>query len=153
MEQLFDTTKDQSYYLHQLEKNFKQHIDSIFGVSVKAKRSFVKGEIIIVLKPEIVLSEPNLHTVQIAPDFHIYDKKFAGLITHSCNPNMFFDQLSLTFVAIQDIEVGDLLTQDYDITEDKLFQPFICKCGSLNCRGYIAGKNPIRTKHMQKTKI
>ena len=116
-------------------------IDRVFGVCVKTIRPFYFGELIAVVTSDIILRAPKLHTVQVAPNLHIYDKWFAGRITHSCEPNMIFDQSTLTFYSIRYIKAGEILTQDYELTEDILFRPFVCKCESPKCRGYIAGKN------------
>jgi hypothetical protein len=35
---------------------------------------------------------------------------------------------------------GELLTMDYDETEDILFRAFQCCCGSTRCRGTVGGR-------------
>ena len=127
-----------------VNKHFFHCEEPGFGVCVKTTRIFKPGDVVYRLFPSLILTDPALHSVQVAPSTHVYDKWFAGRITHSCDPNMSFDQSSLIFYAVKNIKAGEILTQDYDMTEDKLYRPFICKCGCINCRGYIAGKNATR---------
>lgn len=81
------------------------------------------------------LSERRLHTLQLSSRIHLYDPWFSGLLSHSCNPNVFFDATYLEVWTVQAIAAGDLLTTDYANTEDTLFRQFACQCGELNCRG------------------
>ena len=57
---------------------------------------------------------------------------------HSCNPNSAYKGLNV--IAIQTIAEGEELTLDYSSFLDTSMQPFLCKCGSANCRGLITGK-------------
>jgi len=79
------------------------------------------------------------HTRQLAPDVHVYDPRFCGLLRHSCDPNVFLDMSELWLWALKDIQKGDWLSMDYAATEDKLLRQFACHCGSYNCRGWITG--------------
>lgn len=79
------------------------------------------------------------HTRQLAPGIHVYDPHFSGLLSHSCDPNVFFDMSELWLWALKDIKKGDTLTMDYATTEDKLLRQFACQCGSRECRGWICG--------------
>lgn len=79
------------------------------------------------------------HTRQLAPDVHVYDPRFCGLLRHSCDPNVFLDMSELWLWALKDIQKGDWLSMDYAATEDKLLRQFACHCGSHNCRGWITG--------------
>jgi len=85
------------------------------------------------------LSERRLHTLQVSSRIHLYDPWFSGLLTHSCNPNVFLDITYLELWSIQAVPAGTLLTKDYASTEDTLFRQFPCQCGELNCRGWITG--------------
>jgi len=87
-----------------------------------------------------VLDFQTLHTLQKSPGEYICDNFFSGYLLHSCDPNceLSFEHYSL--VAVKKIKWFDILTIDYEKTEDKLYQTFDCKCGSPNCRGWIAGK-------------
>jgi hypothetical protein len=54
---------------------------------------------------------------------------------HSCNPNTAFSGLNL--VALRDIRAGEELTIDYAAFSNPDAAPFMCKCGSSNCRGRV----------------
>lgn len=84
--------------------------------------------------------EMTLHSLQVGPDLHVDDPWFAGKTLHSCDPNARLDIETRLFVALRSILPGDLLTMDYDATEDILYRPFSCRCGATNCRGYVAGR-------------
>lgn len=87
----------------------------------------------------LLLSRRRSHTVQVLPDIHMYDPRFAGLLRHSCNPNVFLDMSELWMWALTHIHKGDCLTMDYASTEQKLYRQFACRCGSSNCHGWITG--------------
>tara|TARA_Y100000741_G_C18080833_1_gene488588 strand:+ start:108 stop:566 length:459 start_codon:yes stop_codon:yes gene_type:complete len=69
------------------------------------------------------------------------DFKFntARLINHSCDPNceVLEDNKQLWIFAIRDIKKNEELTYDYGFSFDKDYKQYICKCGSMNCVGYI----------------
>jgi hypothetical protein len=87
----------------------------------------------------LLVSRRRLHTLQILPNVHMYDPHFAGLLLHSCNPNVFLDMSELWLWSLTDIREGDCLTMDYASTEQKLYRQFACRCGSSNCHGWITG--------------
>lgn len=87
----------------------------------------------------LLVSRRRLHTLQILPDVHMYDPRFAGLLLHSCNPNVFLDMSELWLWSLARIDEGDCLTMDYASTEQKLYRQFACRCGSYNCHGWITG--------------
>jgi len=63
----------------------------------------------------------------------------ARLINHSCSNNCDYNGtgLKLWVVAIKDIKKGEELTCDYGFGYDENYRQFRCKCGSINCCGYI----------------
>ncbi len=63
----------------------------------------------------------------------------AGLINHSCSNNCEYEGkgLKLWVSSIKDIKKGEELTCDYGFGYDSDFKQFPCKCGSINCAGYI----------------
>ncbi|WP_214512438.1 lysine methyltransferase [Pseudomonas brassicacearum] len=87
----------------------------------------------------LLVNRRRLHTLQILPDVHMYDPRFAGLLLHSCNPNVFLDMSELWLWSLARIDEGDSLTMDYASTEQKLYRQFACRCGSYNCHGWITG--------------
>ncbi len=81
----------------------------------------------------------TLFTLQVRPGLHIHDPWVMGKVLHSCDPNMDCNMETFTFTARKAIRAGDLVTMDYDQTEERLFRPFLCGCGSPLCRGWIRG--------------
>ena len=63
----------------------------------------------------------------------------ARLINHSCNPNCEVESegLKLWIVSLREIKKGEELTYDYGFGYDSDYKQFPCKCGSMNCVGYI----------------
>jgi tyrocidine synthetase-3 len=123
-----------------LREVFEVVNDQKFGKCIKSKVSFTRGQFVAMIHSKIILNSPNLHSAQISINEHIYDPWFAGLITHSCEPNLMFDTKLPGFYAVKDIKPGDILTQDYELTEDNLYQKFLCDCGTVTCRGKIQGR-------------
>jgi len=63
----------------------------------------------------------------------------ARLINHSCLNNCDYDGkgLKLWVTAIKNIKKGEELTCDYGFGYDADYKQFPCKCGSINCVGFI----------------
>ena len=63
----------------------------------------------------------------------------ARLINHSCNPNCEVEGagLKLWIGSLREIKKGEELTYDYGFGYDADYKQFPCKCGSVNCVGYI----------------
>ena len=79
------------------------------------------------------------HSLQKTPRLHIVDLHFAGLLAHACAPNVVLGMTRQNLHALRAIRPGDMLTIDYEATEDELFAPFVCGCGSPDCRKFIVG--------------
>jgi len=119
---------------------FEKVYDENFEWCIKSKIYFITGQLIARIYTGIIRDKCELHSVQKDTNIHIYDEWFAGLITHSCNPNIYFDTKQAIFIALKDVNPGDIITQDYELTEDYLVKIFECKCGSDNCRKIIRGR-------------
>ena len=63
----------------------------------------------------------------------------ARLINHSCSPNCEVEGegLKLWITSLREIKKGEELTYDYGFGYDQDYKQFPCKCGSMNCVGYI----------------
>ena len=63
----------------------------------------------------------------------------ARLINHSCNPNCEVEGegLKLWISSLRKIKKGEELSYDYGFGYDADYKQFPCKCGSINCVGYI----------------
>ncbi len=116
-------------------------VDSEFGQGLLVLRSFQQGETLFRMNG-ILTSELTLHSLQLAPDLHMDDPYVAGKVLHSCAPNSRLEVATQLFIANRAIEAGELLTMDYEETEDVLFRPFMCCCGEAECRGEIVGRQP-----------
>lgn len=70
-------------------------------------------------------------------------------LNHSCEANVGFAS-DTSLVAIRDIEAGEMLANDYCMTEFLIgfFPGFECKCGSKKCRG-MATVNDWRIPELQ----
>ena len=109
------------------------------GSGVITRRSYKAGELLAVMTGEVI-PEIRQHTLQIAPDKHLYDPWFSGYFLHSCSPNISLDMQAMTVTALRPIRSNSYLYMDYAETEDTLFRQFPCKCGSRACRGWITGR-------------
>lgn len=118
------------------------------GEGVIALVPFKKGECVFTFTG-VLLSEQTLYTLQFRPGFYVHDPIVMGKVLHSCAPNTSCDMETRTFTAVQDVEPGDLITMDYETTEDVLFRPFRCSCGAENCKGLIRGKKFISSQNFQ----
>ncbi|WPN24474.1 SET domain-containing protein [Pseudomonas marginalis] len=110
------------------------------GAGIKAQVAF-DSRVCIAKISGYALSERRLHTLQLSSRLHLYDCWFTGLLSHSCEPNVFLDLHYLEVWTLHEILAGDLLTMDYASTEDVLFRQFACQCRELNCRGWVTGRD------------
>tara|TARA_Y200000002_G_scaffold350803_1_gene328358 strand:- start:2933 stop:3409 length:477 start_codon:yes stop_codon:yes gene_type:complete len=72
----------------------------------------------------------------------LYNK--ARYINHSCKPNSEIDIIGgrIWVKSIKSIKKGDEINYDYGYEFDKDdYTDHVCKCGSLNCIGYIISKD------------
>ena len=69
-----------------------------------------------------------------------YHWNTARLINHSCNPNCEVERkgVRLWIIALKEIKKEEELSYDYGFSYCKSdLGNFICKCGKINCCGYI----------------
>ncbi len=77
------------------------------------------------------------HAIQFE-EFRARDSNgFARYANHSCQPNCGVQNL-FDLIAMSDIPAGREITWDYDMAHDNA-NHFQCKCGSPDCRKFIAG--------------
>ena len=71
--------------------------------------------------------------------FLLWDENPAGWApqNHSCDANTAYKGLNV--YALRTIKKGEELTLNYALFLDEHMEPFMCTCGSENCRGYITG--------------
>ena len=135
--------------------DFSVSESKIHGVGVFAKRSFLKGDLLL----EIDDSDPVLDRGRLTPEQAIFIDVFVAadgtqkvtwmkspekFINHSCDPNSYVRTDMRTGVrrvwARKNIPRGDELTWDYALNIwEEWVHPAPCLCGAENCLGMIRG--------------
>ncbi len=111
-----------------------------WGVFVTEK--IKKGELVEAFDGKILTAKDDFtsyelhHSIQIAPAKWRMPAGSAHLINHSCEPNCGIRNL-VEVVAMRDIEPGEEITWDYEMTEDSTWWRMQCKCETESCRGII----------------
>lgn len=123
-----------------------------FGSGLFAREKINAGEIIAEFDGDIYTDSEkekwdnnlNDHCVQFEDGKWRYSKGFAVYSNHSCDPNCGIKNL-FQIVSMRDIEPGEEITWDYEMTEDNetedessfYYWSMTCKCGSSICRKKI----------------
>lgn len=123
-------------------------VDDQRGVGVVSLVEFAPGDLVFRFTG-FLLGEITQFSLQISPDEHIHDPFFMGKVLHHCEPNCRVEISTRSFYALKPIHPGEIVTMDYDTTEDALFKPFQCSCGAPSCRGLIQGRNPTARNPMK----
>ncbi len=118
---------------------------SKFGKGLFANENIKKDEMILIFEGRMRSSQDfafltkdiDDHAVQISENEWIEITDDARFMNHSCEPNCGIKGKAKV-VAMRDIEKGEELTFDYDMTENSDWV-LECKCGSKNCRKIIQG--------------
>lgn len=122
--------------------------------SLHSTISFTAGDTICNFGAAAILKTPTYLTVQTGLDEHIHLKpKFLKFTNHSCDPNVFFDTLTMRFIALKNIEPGDEFTFFYPSTEWNMAEPFECLCGAGCCLKHIAGAAHMRTEALHQYRL
>jgi SET domain-containing protein len=114
-----------------------------FGKCLIAVERIAKDEVIGEFDGEIFEAENTAalpkdvadHAVQFEEHKWKESEGVARYINHSCEPNCGISGL-FTLVAMRDIQAGEELLWDYDMTEDSDWR-MECKCGIPSCRKII----------------
>lgn len=71
--------------------------------------------------------------------FLLWDQNPSGWApqNHSCEANTAYKGLNV--IATRNIQQGEELTLDYALFLDEHMEPFMCRCGSIHCKGLITG--------------
>lgn len=72
----------------------------------------------------VTLPYQTLHSLQYKKGMYFHDDWFAGFLLHSCDPNCMLDMETFSLIALRDIKAFELLTIDYEKTEEELHQGF-----------------------------
>ncbi|MBD3268351.1 SET domain-containing protein-lysine N-methyltransferase [bacterium] len=114
-------------------------IDQLRGYGIRTWKSFSPGEIVYAFRG-FYSQAISQFSLQINTHLHLHDPYFMGKTLHSCDPNCDVVMKDFQLVAIKPIQHGDVITIDYEKTEDVLFKEFQCRCSAENCRGSIVGR-------------
>jgi hypothetical protein len=135
--------------------------DAISGYGIYAQSKIRKGEVIFrgEEKNHRIVSKSHVEKNWNAADKEVF-RKYAYPIrkevyilwdvqpsewapqNHCCDPNTSY--LGLNVIASKDIAKDEEITLDYTSFLDEEMEPFVCGCGSVNCRGLIS-KNASKT--------
>jgi len=125
-----------------ITKKSKPGESSIHEIGMFATEPIAKGEVIAVYGGIIVPIEDiedyrdkigGIRGIQIDEGFFICPTEpGGGRFNHSCEPNLGYKN-TIIIVAMKNIQIGEELVFDYGMSESN-FKPFICNCGSQNCR-------------------
>lgn len=108
------------------------------GVPLLARQAYHCGGLIYQIRNFRLLDRATYQTVQVGPQVHLEAHVLARL-NHACQPSVIVDTRALTVSAARDLAPGEELTCFYPSTEWELDRPFICRCGSPRCLGFVAG--------------
>jgi len=129
-----------------------------FGVGVFAKNKIRKGEVIAAFDGPIFSYDYEYwnedllnHVIQFAPRLWRDSNGIARLINHSCEPNCGIKGL-FKIVAIRDIEKGEQITWDYEMSEKNRHWRMRCRCGHKECRKIIGNHKNMPAKVRAKYK-
>lgn len=126
---------------------------SIHGYGLFAVDNFSDEEVVCV-KGGYIFDRETLKTMPDwfrAAEIQIADDLFIGPLSeaertgsmifsnHSCDPNIGV-RGQIVFVAMRKISAGEELTHDWATTDDDEYE-MECRCGTLNCRKIITGKD------------
>lgn len=108
----------------------------LIGKAVVSKVDVNIGETFFAFRG-LIVPEITQWSLEVQKGIYLEDMFVVGLLSHSCEPNLFVDMKKLEVICIKPIKAGDVLTMDYNQTESKLFKGFKCFCGSNKCRKNI----------------
>ena len=129
-----------------------------YGKGVFALKPIKKGEVVAVFDGKIYDDDFDgwtkdllNHAIQFDKSCWRDSKGAARYINHSCDPNCGIKKL-FKIVAMRNIEAGEEITWDYEMTEKSDWWKLRCKCGSPICRKIIGNYKNMPKKIRQKYK-
>lgn len=105
------------------------------GLTVYSDTYFHPGDIVVDLDFGDFTEKRNFRTVEL-DNIHV-DHPYIRYVNHSCSPNTKVDKINRKLIAIKFISPGEEIFFDYNDSETIIDSPFICNCGSENCRREI----------------
>lgn len=129
-----------------------------YGKGVFADKLIKKGEVVAAFDGKIYDDDFDdwtddllNHTIQFAKTKWRDSKGVARYLNHSCDPNCGIKKL-FKVVAMRDIQPGEEITWDYEMTEKSDWWRLKCKCGTPICRKVIGNYRNMPKKIRQKYK-
>lgn len=109
-------------------------------LGVFTRRPAAPGEAVLSLEGATLQDAPGLHTWFAGAGGHRSPSDdIDDFIAHSCEPSCRLDTTSWSIRSLYQLGVGDEITVDYNSTEWKLAEPFVCSCGAEACVGHVSG--------------
>jgi hypothetical protein len=119
----------------------KKHGNGLFALKDLKKGenlySLKKGRIVNYDEIQNLPEWEKIHLDQIRENEYEIIEPPGCHINHSCEPNV--EEKDRIGYALRDIKRGEEITIDYDKIAH-LEEPFECRCGSKNCRGFVQGR-------------
>lgn len=128
------------------------------GRGVFARKQIRAGEVVAAFDGKFYDDDfedwtPDLqnHAIQCAPGLWRDSKGMARYINHSCEPNCGIKNY-FQIVAMRNIEEGEEIFWDYEMTERSPWWRMRCRCGTPSCRGRIGDyrKMPLSVRRKYK---
>ena len=103
---------------------------------LRAAHAYRPGDVVFRFDEVEWRQQRDRDTVQHLGGGHVFHPLLART-AHSCEPNCCVSFPTHAVVAIRPIELGEVISYDYETTETWFSHPFWCLCGSRRCRGRI----------------
>ena len=106
-------------------------------------------------------NDPNFYIMGLGKGWYVDARNEANLarfINHSCDPNAVVHTINVNgylrnaIFALHDIQAGTFLSYDYHF-ETMQGDRFVCRCGSLNCRGTMKDRALVDESEKSKRQI
>jgi uncharacterized protein len=135
---------------HHLAEGLEARRSARQGHGVFATRPFSAGSLLCVWGGRVISTARMLtlpedrrrYAVQIDDDRYLVTPisglGAADLVNHACDPTALLVGAN-TLVARRDLVAGDEITYDYATSDANPYLGFICRCGSVACRGEVTG--------------
>jgi hypothetical protein len=99
-----------------------------------------RGDLLIDLSGELLLSAPTRESLQVGAGVHVVGRpETVAYLNHSCRPNAILRSDGDAVTALRRIFPGQEVTVNYLATERDMASGFQCTCGSSSCYGWIRG--------------
>tara|TARA_R110002167_G_scaffold39824_1_gene122731 strand:+ start:637 stop:1152 length:516 start_codon:yes stop_codon:yes gene_type:complete len=127
-----------------------------YGLGVYAARQFLPGEFVFEVTGQLLPHENyngSDYVMELNEQWYLEPTTPAAFLNHSCSPNSELVQLtkhSLGLVAVCNIEPESEIVFDYQ-WEPHEGTPQ-CRCGALNCRGWVVAADSVHKMTKSKKK-